>query len=177
MQNEHSALADEIQISKLDNSDNTFKLLEDNSEITTFAFIHEKIADTKRQKEYEMLKDKIDSVESLFTAYGGYMSGHAETIIRAAERCGGDYKVLIGIAGNESGLGRIPYRLYNPYGYLNGVQYSSWEEALEFLSCRISEQFLAPCNNDLQCIINKYGGPETDHAKWIRNVTYFMNRL
>ncbi|GAB4285439.1 MAG: hypothetical protein Kow0081_3260 [Candidatus Dojkabacteria bacterium] len=124
-----------------------------------------------------MLKDRIAKVKRFFESYGAKITGYEEIIVRKAHECGGDYRVLVGIAGNESGLGRIPYKLYNPYGYLNNTQYSSWEESLSILSCEISQRFLAPCNNDLYCIIRKYGGAETNQTKWIQNVTWFMSQV
>lgn len=140
-----------------------------------------KLFEVKQNKkvaiEQKIRADKIAKITDLFNDYNSPMRGYEELIFNRANECGGDYKVLIGIAGNESGLGRIPYKTYNPYGYLDGKQYSGWEESLSFLSCVISERFLKPCNNDLACIINKYAGPLDDKSLWIRNVTYFINQL
>lgn len=131
----------------------------------------QKIAEKER-------KEKIDKIEALFASYNSPMQGYGELIFKRVEECGGaDYRVLIGIAGNESGLGRVPYKLYNPYGYLDGKQYADWNESLTYLSCVITQRFLVPCENDLTCIINKYAGPSDDKSQWIRNVTYFMNQL
>lgn len=131
--------------------------------------------DVKR-KEREKA-EKIRKAEVLLENYQSPFKGLSEIIIRRAEECGGDWRVLMGIAGNESGFGRIPYRLYNPFGYLNNTTYSGWEEALEVLSCRIATRFLKPCNNDLRCIIATYGGPDTDKERWILNIQFFINRL
>lgn len=133
----------------------------------------QKIAEKERQ-------DKINRIEDLFARYNSPMQGYAELIFRRVEDCSNgdaDYRVLIGIAGNESGLGRVPYKLYNPYGYLDGKQYADWNDSLTFLSCVITQRFIVPCNNDLTCIINKYAGPSDDKSQWIRNVTYFINQL
>ncbi|MDQ6985297.1 MAG: hypothetical protein Q9M91_05360 [Candidatus Dojkabacteria bacterium] len=133
--------------------------------------LHNELEEGEIQKE-------IERVRSFFYRYGAVLSGTEEIIVRKARECGGDYRLLIGIAGNESGLGRIPYKLYNPYGYLNGVQYSSWEESINTLSCEISRVHLAPCNNELRCVINRYAGnDDTDKELWIKNVTWFMNQV
>lgn len=132
--------------------------------------------DVIAQKERQ---DKINRIEALFQRYNSPMQGYAELIFRRVEECGSgvaDYRILIGIAGNESGFGRIPYKLYNPYGYLDGKQYSDWNDSLTFLSCVITQRFIVPCNNDLTCIINRYAGPSDDKSQWIRNVTYFINQ-
>lgn len=128
------------------------------------------------QKEKE-IKINIAKVENFFQNYKASIKGYGDIIVRKAYECGGDYKILVGIAGNESGLGRIPYKKYNPYGFLNGVEYSSWEEALSTLSCEISKKFIAPCNADLYCIIKRYGGPETDQEHWIRSVSWFISQV
>lgn len=109
--------------------------------------------------------------------YNSPFQGLGFIIVDAAARCGGDYKTLLAIAGNESGFGRIPYKLYNPFGYLNGVTYSGWEEALDFLSCRISQQYIAPCNNDLYCIVKNYAGPTDDKERWVYNINWFRNQI
>jgi hypothetical protein len=138
-------------------------------------------AEVEKRKEEERklaeFKTKVEKAEALLRRYNSVMQGYGELIVRRAEECGGDYRVIMAIAGNESGFGRIPYKLYNPFGYLDGVQYSGWEESLNFLSCRIAERFLKPCNNDLVCIINKYGGHDTDKEQWIRNIQWFINQL
>lgn len=133
----------------------------------------QKIAEKERQA-------KIDRIEALFANRSSPMSGYGELIFKRVEECGSgvaDYRILIGIAGNESGLGRVPYKLYNPYGYLDGKQYADWNDSLTFLSCVITQRFIVPCENDLTCIINKYAGPSDDKSQWIGNVTYFMNQL
>ncbi len=143
-----------------------------------FNKIFSKAKDSRvEQIERDSLQNQINSVEALFARYNSPMSGYAELIIKRAVECGGDYRIIIAIAGNESGFGRIPYKLYNPYGYLDGVQYSGWEESLYIITCKVSAGFLAPCNQDLNCIINKYGGHDTDKPKWVRNIQYFMNQL
>ncbi len=120
---------------------------------------------------------KVAKIEALFKRYNSPMQGYGELIYDRAAQCGGDYRVLIGIAGNESGLGRKPLKKYNPFGYLDGVQYSGWFESLNFLSCKIAQKFLKPCSNNLTCIVNKYGGSDTPKERWVNNVTYFVNQL
>jgi hypothetical protein len=136
-----------------------------------------KMEELRRVEKEQKISEAIVSVEALFDAYNSPMAGLGETIVRRADECGGDYKLLVAIAGNESGFGRIPYKLYNPFGYLDGVQYSSWYEAVNYLSCKISVQHLAPCNNDVACVVVRYGGSDTDREKWIRNIQWFMNQL
>ncbi len=134
-------------------------------------------ADLEVRKQEALIQQQIAKVRSFFQSYGAVMQGYEELLVRRSHECGGDYRVIVGIAGNESGLGRIPYKLYNPFGYLDGMQYGSWEESLHKLVCVISQRFIAPCQSDLQCIINKYGGPGDDQQRWINNVSWFMRQV
>jgi hypothetical protein len=122
-------------------------------------------------------RDKVNKVENLLARYNSPMKGLGKLLVSRTEECGGDYRIVVAIAGNESGFGRIPYKKYNPFGYLDGVQYANWEDAINVIACKISERFIKPCSGDLTCIIRTYGGPDTDKEKWIRNIRWFMNQL
>ncbi len=154
-------------------------------DFVTFNFIEEELADAKNTKLIQLEEERrqiliqknIDRLRTFLQQRNSPLAPYSDIMVRRADECGGDWRTLVAIAGNESGLGRINYKLYNPFGYLDGVQYSGYEEALTFLSCRISQRFLAPCNNNLVCIINRYGGSDTNKEKWIQNVQWFINQL
>lgn len=120
---------------------------------------------------------KIDKVEAFFASYGAELQGYGHILVDQAEACGGDFRVLVGLAGSESGLGRVMYKKYNPFGYLDGVQYPNLEEALTTLSCKISQQHIAPCGTDLQCLAARYAGPADDKSEFIGNVRWFMEQV
>lgn len=124
-------------------------------------------------------QEQINAVKDFFAQYddGAVLQGQVTTIVDNAERCGGDYRLLVGIAGSESGLGRIMYKDYNPFGYINGVQYSNLDEAMEFLTCQISRQHLAVCGSNLDCLAQRYGGPETDLAHFKSKVLWFARQV
>lgn len=135
-------------------------------------------ATLKIKQEQERVRARIiDRMEQIFVNYGGYMSGLADNLYDNAVACGGDPALLFAIAGNESGFGRIPYKLYNPFGYLDGRQYASWEESINYLSCKISTQHLAPCGNEVNCVINRYGGSDTNKEQWVRNINWFRRQI
>lgn len=119
----------------------------------------------------------VNRVRAFFESYGSPMSPYVEILIDQSYACGGNYRVLIGIAGSESGLGKMPYKLYNPFGYLNNVQYNSWEEALTELSCKISQQHIAKCGEDLYCLGLRYAGPSDDLNLFISKVAWFMGQV
>ncbi|MCA9379477.1 hypothetical protein KC640_03545 [Candidatus Dojkabacteria bacterium] len=119
----------------------------------------------------------IDRVRAFFERYGSPMAPYVEILVDQSYACGGNYRVLVGIAGSESGLGKVPYKLYNPFGYLNGVQYASWEEALTDLSCKISQQHISKCGEDLRCLALRYAGPSDDLNLFISKVAWFMGQV
>ncbi len=144
-------------------------------------FIEVELVKAKNEQTAKLVQQekeqKIQKVEDIFAKYNSPMKGYGYIIVEQAEACGGDYKILVAIAGNESGFGRVPYKLYNPFGYLDGRQYSGWEESLSYISCQISKRFIKPCNGDLNCIVRTYAGPQDDKERWVKNITYFINKI
>lgn len=136
---------------------------------------HDAMQVLKELKIQEQDQKEIQHLEDYLTQRGSNMAPYAGLIYDQVKLCGGDYRVLIAIAGNESNFGKVNYKLYNPFGYLNGVQYATYEEALKILSCKISQEYLVPCNNDLNCIISRYGGLDTNKEQWVKNIQYFIN--
>ncbi len=122
-------------------------------------------------------QSRIDKVEKFFRQYGSSLVGYGHIFVDEAEQCGGDYRVLVGIAGSESGLGRVNYLKYNPFGYLDHVQYSSEEEALTILACKISQQHIAKCGTDLWCLAYRYAGPGDDLNLFVSKVSYFFSQV
>lgn len=120
---------------------------------------------------------RIAKVEDYFQRYGSKLGGYGHIFVDQSEACGGDYRILVGIAGSESGLGRVMYKKYNPFGYLNKVQYGSLEEALTRLSCQISRQHIAPCGDDLTCLGRRYAGPKDDLQHFINKVRWFARNV
>jgi hypothetical protein len=113
----------------------------------------------------EARQSQIDKVTSYLQRKKSPMVPYAAVIVDAATRCGGDFKTLLAIAEVESGLGRQPYKKYNPYGYLNGVQYPDWSTALDRLSCAISKQYSAVYGTDFAAMGKKYAASTTWPAK------------
>lgn len=120
---------------------------------------------------------QIQRVEAFLSSYGSPLAGYGNIIVDRARECGGSYRVLIGIAGSESGLGRVNVLKYNPYGFLNKVQYESQEQALYELSCLVSSRHLRFCGEDLECLARRYAGPADDKSHFIAKVRWFMNQV
>jgi hypothetical protein len=163
---------------KIVNESNTIETVTFESLKSTINQHANNTATIKTQQEQERVRNQIiERMEQIISNYGGHMSGLADNLYDNAVACGGNPVLLFAIAGNESGFGRIPYKLYNPFGYLDGRQYSGWEESINYLSCKISTQHLAPCGNEVNCVIRRYGGSDTDREKWVKNINWFMSLI
>ncbi len=81
----------------------------------------------------------------------------AEQIISTSERSGGDYKMIVAIAGVESGFCRANYKKYNCFGYLNNVQYSSFEMAFAALIPKISREYVRVYGTNFKAFAKAYG--------------------
>lgn len=152
------------------------------SEFVPLTYLKYKIENLKNQKEIQIKEDlrnnEIARVEAILNKFGSPFAGLGSIIVDKVQECGGgDFRTLLAIAGNESGFGRIPYKQYNPFGYLNGVTYSGWEESLAVLSCKITQQYLVPCNSSPECIVVKYAGDVDDRSQWVRNIYWFINQI
>lgn len=124
----------------------------------------------KIEREKRIAEEKAERIRitrDYLAKFNSPMEPYAHVIVNAADRCGGDFKALIAIARIESGLGAMPYKKYNPYGYLNGVQYSGWESALDRLSCQISKQYLAVYGNNFE----KIGSIYAANPNWAKKVS------
>lgn len=119
----------------------------------------------------------IARVTAFMQSYGSQLVPYAAIMVDQAKACGGSYKILVGIAGSESGLGRINVKKYNPFGYLDGVQYASFEEAITKLSCRISQQHLSKCGDDIYCLGRRYAGPSDDLQHFVSKVAWFASQV
>lgn len=120
---------------------------------------------------------QIKRVTDFFTSYGSPLVPYASIFVDQSVKCGGNYRVLVGIAGSESGLGRINVKKYNPFGYLDGVQYASFDQAITILACKVSQQHISKCGEDLQCLYRRYAGPADDPNLFISKVKWFMDQV
>lgn len=143
--------------------------------------VEQEVQTTYETKKSEIAKrdyeDKVAKAEALLKKYNSPMQGLGHIIVEKADECNGDYKILLAIAGNESRFGAVPVKKYNPYGYLDGVQYESFADALSKISCYISQRFIYPCDKDISCIVRTYAGPSDDKQRWVFNINWFIKQI
>ena len=136
-----------------------------------------KIEQERIKAEQERLRKerqaKIDKLAAYLRKVKSPMADFANIIIEEAESCRADYRIITAIAGNESGYGRVPYKLYNPYGYLNKVQYEGWETSLGDLTCKVAKY--TNKYTDLYTLGKVYGAHNPE--QWEKNIRWHLSQI
>lgn len=107
------------------------------------------------------------------------LAEHADTFIHTADKYNLDWRLVVSIAGLESGFGKHrPIGSHNGWGwgYNNGTvkHFESWDEAIEEISRGIRENYLYDREDSDPYVIGpKYAASPT----WAQRVTYFMNNI
>jgi hypothetical protein len=98
---------------------------------------------------------------------------YARQIITTSRSYGADYKILVAIMGVESGFCNANYKVYNCFGYLNGVQYGSYSQAFAALIPKISVQYANVYQTNFRAFAEAYGIHNVDHhTKRLQNFYY-----
>lgn len=95
-------------------------------------------------------------------------------IVSESNRFGADYRLVAAIMGKESGFCNANYKLYNCFGYLNGVQYGSYEEAFKVLTPRIAS-IVARHGWNTMGIANEY--KPVDRQGWSTKVHAIASKI
>jgi hypothetical protein len=124
----------------------------------------------------ELLRDFLESYRSPLAPY-------AEYIIEISENYNLDWRLLTGIAGNESLFGRvIPYNSYNAWGWgvhsKGTLRFGSWEEGIETVAKGLKENYIDKGLTTIDLIATRYApvSIQNDYP-WADNVRFFMERL
>jgi len=131
----------------------------------------ERVAKETKEKKVMDLKNYLIGVGN-----EGFANS-SKSILEASERCGVDYKLVVSIAGYESGYGKKPVKKYNPFGWLNGVQYGSWDEAVSDIICDFGSMYSAKGLHDPHQIVQIYVGGNGDKENWANTVTALMKKV
>lgn len=101
------------------------------------------------------------------------MAPFATDIIRAANAYGADPRIVVAIAGEESGYGRV-CRGYNAWGWDGGRhRWRSWPESIDSYSRLLASRY--PNHRDYRRIARRYNPPSPDgwaakvalHLRWL----------
>ncbi len=126
-----------------------------------------------------VISEKAKSVEAFILSKNGspMFASEAQTMIDKGNECGVDYKLMIAIAGYESGYGRKPIKKYNPYGWKNGKTYTTFKDAISEITCQFGNKYIKKGLDTVKEISNIYLGKDGNHDSWIKNVTYIRNQV
>lgn len=126
-----------------------------------------------------VISEKAKAVEAFILSQNGspMFASEAQTSIDKANECGVDYKLMIAIAGYESGYGRKPMKKYNPYGWRNGKTYSTFKDAISEITCQFGDKYIKKGLDTVREISNIYLGADGNHDAWIKNVTYIRSQI
>lgn len=98
----------------------------------------------------------------------------ARIIVDGAEQYNADYRVLLAIMTIESSA-CVHSFWYNCFGYLNGVKYSSYEQAFSDIVPKVSRQYAAKYGWDFESLSRAYGQHNWElHSK---NMRYIANSI
>jgi len=146
-------------------------IVEEISEAEKAQIEAERVARETKEKKILDLKNYLsDKASEGFT-------NASKSILEASERCGVDYKLMVSIAGYESGYGKQPVKKYNPFGWLNGVQYGSWDEAVSDIICDFGNMYSAKGLKDPHQIVKIYVGDNGDKESWANTVSSLMKQV
>lgn len=96
----------------------------------------------------------------------------ADQIIRVSNANGADYRIIVAISGVESGFCAANYKKYNCFGYLNGVQYGSYEQAFNSLIPRIAREYVKKYGTNFKAFAVAYGIHDVEGKSALLNKYY-----
>ena len=80
----------------------------------------------------------------------------SKIIVEESMKVDADFRVVAGIMMKESGYCNAPYKTYNCFGYLNKVQYGSFDEAFRALVPKVAK-YVKVYNLDTYALGQAYG--------------------
>lgn len=116
-------------------------------------------------------------------SYRSPLAPYTDYILEVSEKHGLDWRLLVGIAGNESLFGRVvPPDSYNAWGWgvhsRGTVRFRSWEAGIERVAKSLKEDFIDQGLTTIELIMTKYAPVSVANGyPWADNVKWFMERL
>jgi hypothetical protein len=123
-----------------------------------------------------LIKDFLDSYRSPLVPYADYL-------VATSDKYGLDWRLLVGIAGNESLFGRvIPENSYNAWGWgihsLGTCRFRSWKHGIEEVAKGLKRNYIDQGLTTIDLIMTKYAPVSVANGyPWADKVRWFMERL
>jgi hypothetical protein len=130
--------------------------------------------------EVETTDARIKALENFFGQYDSPLKGHARMIVEEADKNNIDYRLLPGIAMQESTLcKRIIKNSYNCWGFgIYGkkvTRFENYEQAIKVISSTLSKKYIQKGYTNPEEIVQKY--TPSDTGKWPAVVNLIMQKL
>lgn len=132
---------------------------------------------------YVSIEARPALLKHFLESYHSPLAPYADYIIEISDKYSLDWRLLTGIAGNESLFGRvIPYDSYNAWGWgvhsKGTLRFSSWEEGIETVAKGLKEKYIDQGLTTIDLIATRYApvSIQNDYP-WTDNVRFFMERL
>jgi hypothetical protein len=132
------------------------------------------------ENDYEKAQQRRGEIEKLvryLKAQGSPVAtyDYAAQIIDLSSANGVDYRIIVAISGIESGFCNANYKIYNCFGYLNGVQYGSYTQAFNALIPQIANQYVKVYGTNFEAMAKAYG--MKNYTKHGANMRMYYNSL
>lgn len=123
---------------------------------------------------------RASNLRDFFRKYNSPLFPYADIIVRESDKNSLDYRLLPGIAMQESGLCRvIPDNSYNCWGWgITGsstLRFQSYEQAIETVAAGIKKGYVDKGLTTASEIMRKY--TPSSNGSWQQGVNHFMGLL
>jgi hypothetical protein len=122
-------------------------------------------------------------VDKFLAKYSSPMYGSGRAFVTSADKFGIDWRLLPGIAFQESSLGKkIPTGSYNPFGWgvyqgkVKGASFRSWDHAIEVVAGGIRTDYFNRGYDNVEELASRYTSGQSASA-WIFAVSQAMEEL
>jgi len=100
---------------------------------------------------------------------------YVDIIIDTSDKYNADYRLNVGIMTAESAICKKPLKKYNCFGYMNGRQYSNFDEALTDITAKVSKQYTSRYGWNITGMGKAYGAHNV--KVWEKNVRGTAGKL
>ena len=123
---------------------------------------------------------RVDRIENFLQQYGSPLAPFAPDIVAAADENGLDYRLLVSIGMQESGLCKtIPVNSYNCWGFgIYGktvTHFDNYKDAIYTISAALAKNYKDRGMVTPNQMMSVYT-PQSN-GSWANGVNYFMNQL
>ena len=118
---------------------------------------------------------RVIAVRNVLEKYGSTLAPEAENFVYYADKHGIDWRLLVSIAGLESGYGsRYVQGSYNAYGWGGGyIYFDSWEHGIDSISRSLRTRYYDRGANTVE----KIGPIYAENPHWAQRIRGFMSRI